>query len=82
MCDGNQAISVRHGTTTPFAASDLATGKFIGELHRRHRSAEFLKFLRTIDQYVSSDLDILPVMDNYGTHKTPAAKPWFARHPL
>ena len=43
---------VRHGTTTLFAALDLATGKVIGELHRRHRSIEFLKFLRTIDQNV------------------------------
>ena len=43
---------VRHGTTTLFAALDLATGKVIGELHRRHRGSEFLKFLRTIDQSV------------------------------
>ena len=72
---------VRHGTTTLFAALDLASGKVIGELHRRHRSGEFLKFLRTIDQNVPVELDIHLVMDNYGTHKTPTVKAWFARHP-
>lgn len=71
---------VRHGTTTLFAALDLATGQVIGELHRRHRSAEFLKFLRTIDQNVPVDLDIHLVMDNYGTHKTSTVKAWFARN--
>jgi len=72
---------VRHGTTTLFAALDLATGQVIGELHRRHRSEEFLKFLRTIDESVPAKLDIHLVMDNYGTHKTPTVKGWFARHP-
>jgi len=72
---------VRHGTTTLFAALDVATGKVIGELHRRHRSGEFLQFLRTIDQSVPRKLDVHLVMDNYGTHKTPTVKGWFARHP-
>jgi transposase len=71
----------RHGTTTLFAALDIATGEVIGETHRRHRSVEFLKFLRTIEANVPVDLDIHLVMDNYGTHKTPAIKAWFARHP-
>lgn len=72
---------LRHGTTTLFAALDVATGKIIGRLHRRHRSQEFLKFLRTIEERVPSDLDIHLVMDNYGTHKTPAVRRWFVRHP-
>lgn len=72
---------VRYGTTTLFAALDLATGQVIGELHRRHRSSEFLKFLRTIEQSVPPGLDIHLVMDNYGTHKSPTVKAWFARHP-
>ena len=71
----------RHGTTTLFAALDIATGEVIGQLHRRHRSSEFLKFLRTIETSVPSDLDIHLVMDNYGTHKTPAIRNWFTRHP-
>jgi len=67
---------VRHGTTTLFAALDLATGQVIGELHRRHRSEEFLKFLRTIDESVPAKLDIHLVMDNYGTHKSPTVRSW------
>jgi len=72
---------VRHGTTTLFAALDLATGHVIGELHRRHRTTEFLKFLRTIEDTVPPELDIHLVMDNYGTHKTLSVRNWFARHP-
>jgi transposase len=72
---------MRHGTTTLFAALDIATGKVIGEFHRRHRAKEFLQFLHTLDQNVPQKLDVHLVMDNYGTHKTPAVKRWFARHP-
>ena len=72
---------IRHGTTTLFAALNLASGVVIGELHRRHRGSEFLKFLRTIEHSVPAELDIHLVMDNYGTHKTPAVRAWFARHP-
>jgi transposase len=71
----------RHGTTSLFAALDLATGRVIGELHRRHRSQEFLAFLRTIEANVPAKLDVHLVLDNYGTHKTPSVKAWFARHP-
>jgi transposase len=71
----------RHGTTTLFAAYDIATCAVIGQTHRRHRSSEFLQFLRTVDASVPQVLDVHLVMDNYGTHKTPAIKNWFARHP-
>jgi len=71
----------RHGTTTLFAALDIATGEVIGQLHRRHRSNEFLQFLRTIESNVPPDLAVHLVMDNYGTHKTPKVRAWFARHP-
>jgi transposase len=71
----------RHGTTTLFAALDIATGRVIGEVHRRHRASEFLQFLRTIEANVPPELDVHLVMDNYGTHKTAAIKGWFARHP-
>src|ERR1700740_178746 len=64
-----------------FAALDIATGEVIGEVHRRHRSSEFVRFLRTIEASVPSHLDVHLVMDNYGTHKTPSIKAWFARHP-
>jgi transposase len=72
---------MRHGTTTLFAALDIATGEVIGEVHRRHRSSEFVRFLRTIEASVPSYLDVRLVMDNYGTHKTPSINAWFARHP-
>jgi len=71
----------RHGTTTLFAALDIATGEVIGQTHRRHRGAEFLQFLRTIEANVPPKLDVHLVMDNYGTHKTPTIKAWFARNP-
>lgn len=71
----------RHGTTTLFAALNVATGEVIGELHRRHRAKEFLQFLRTIEESVPATLDVHLVLDNYGTHKTAAVKRWLTRHP-
>jgi transposase len=71
---------LRHGTTSLFAALDVASGKVIGQLHRRHRAKEFLKFLATIERNVPAQLEVHLVMDNYGTHKTAAVKAWFARH--
>jgi DDE superfamily endonuclease len=62
-------------------ALDIATGSVIGEMHRRHRSSEFLQFLRTIEASVLAVLDIHLVMDNYGTHKTASIKSWLARYP-
>lgn len=72
---------IRHGTTTLFAALDTATGKVIGECHRRHRATDFRKFLDTIDKAVPADLDVHVIMDNYGTHKTVMIRNWFARRP-
>jgi len=70
----------RHGTTSLFAALDVATGKVIGELHRRHRSTEFRKFLDRIDAEVPTDLEVHLILDNYGTHKTPLIHRWLPRH--
>jgi len=72
---------VRHGTTSLFAALDMATGKVIGSLHRRHRAAEFKKFLERIDAEVPDELDVHLVLDNYATHKTPDIMRWLLRHP-
>ena len=72
---------MRHGTTTLFAALDIATGKVIGQCFPRHRSREFLKFLRTLETRVPDDLDVHLVMDNCATHKTPAVQRWLAGHP-
>lgn len=71
----------RHGTTSLFAALDIATGKIIGQCHRRHRSREFQRFLDTIDASVPVDLDIHLILDNYGTHKTARIRRWLVRHP-
>jgi transposase len=72
---------VRHGTTSLFAALDVATGKVIGATHRRHRHQEFLRFLKTIDAATPADLDLHLVLDNYSTHKTPAIHKWLLAHP-
>jgi transposase len=71
----------RYGTTTLFAALDVATGEIIGKLKRRHRSTEFISFLRHIDKVVPEDLEVHLIMDNYGTHKTAQVKRWLMRHP-
>ena len=62
----------RHGSTSLFAAFNIADGTVISELHRRHRATEYLKFLQAIDKAVPAELDVHIVCDNYGTHKTPA----------
>lgn len=72
---------VRHGTSSLYAALDLATGKVIGSLHARHRAQEFLAFLKKIDTAVPPDLDLHVVLDNAATHKTPAVQRWLAAHP-
>jgi transposase len=71
----------RHGTTSLFAALNTADGTVIASTHRRHRAAEFKKFLIKIDKTVPDGLDIHIVADNYSTHKTPAVNTWLAAHP-
>jgi transposase len=71
----------RHGTTSLFAALDIATGKVIGQCFPRHRATEFRKFLDEIEANVPKDLDVHLVMDNYATHKTPLIRAWFAKRP-
>jgi transposase len=72
---------IRHGTTSLFAALDIATGKVIGSCHRRHRHQEFLRFLEKIAAQVPAGQPVHLVMDNYGTHKTPKVRRWFVQHP-
>lgn len=71
----------RHGTTTLFAALDVATGNVIGECLPRHRAVEFVKFLRLIDRSTEKDLDLHLVLDNYATHKAPPVLSFLRRHP-
>jgi transposase len=72
---------VRHGTTSLFAALNTATGAVVSQMYRRHRSVEFRKFLDAIDVSVPKELDVHVVRDNYGTHKTPTIRRWFAKRP-
>ena len=70
---------IRHGTTSLFAALDIATGAVIGKCYKRHRAKEFLDFLKQIDARMPEGPDVHLVMDNYATHKTPKIKAWLAR---
>ncbi|HKO94789.1 MAG TPA: IS630 family transposase [Polyangiaceae bacterium] len=72
---------VRHGTSSLFAALNVATGEVIGRCHRRHRSLEFRSFLDTIEANVPPELDVHLILDNYGTHKTASIRRWLAKRP-
>jgi transposase len=72
---------VRHGTTSLFAALDIATGKVIGKCYPRHRAEEFRRFLDEIEANVPADLDVHLIWDNYATHKTKAIRDWLAKRP-
>src|SRR5437867_1691579 len=72
---------IRHGTTTLFAALSILDGKVIGTCMPHHRHTEFLAFLERIDRETPKRLAIHLILDNYGTHKHPAVKAWFAAHP-
>jgi transposase len=71
----------RHGTTTLFAALDVATGQVIGECLPRHRAKEFIRFLKKIDRLVAKHLELHLIVDNYKTHKTKEVQAWLDRHP-
>lgn len=72
---------VRHGTTSLFAALNIASGEVLGKCYRRHRSAEFRRFLDEIDRNVPKDHEIHLVLDNYTTHKTALIHSWLAKRP-
>ena len=72
---------VRHGTTTLFAALDIATGKVLARCSERHRHQEFLSFLRHVDASVPKHLDVHLVVDNYATHSHAKVKDWLASRP-
>lgn len=71
----------RNGTTTLFAALELARGKLIGECRSRHRHQEWLKFLKRIDAETPAELGVHLILDNYATHKHPKVLRWLGRHP-
>lgn len=71
----------RNGTASLYAAFDTATGQVIGRITKRHRAKEFLAFLVQINRNVEPTLDLHLILDNSGTHKTPAVQQWLAKHP-
>jgi transposase len=71
----------RHGTTSLFAALDVAAGKVIGHCFARHRAQEFRRFLDTIEARVPADLEVHLVLDNAGSHKTKLIRDWLAKRP-
>jgi transposase len=71
----------RNGTTTLFAALELAAGRLIGTCMSRHRHQEWIQFLKLIDQQTPEDLDLHLIVDNYATHKHPSVQRWLKRHP-
>jgi len=80
MPEKQTADYVRHGTTTLFAALEVATGKVTDACYPRHRHEEFLKFLKQVAKtYPRRKLHI--VVDNYATHKHPAVRGWLGRNP-
>jgi transposase len=70
----------RNGTTTLFAALSMLDGKVIGECLPRHRSKEFVSFLKKIDAETPADLQLHLIVDNYSTHKSPVVKRWLGKH--
>lgn len=71
----------RHGTTTLFAALDMAEGKLIGTCMQRHRHQEWIKFMELIDAQTPAELDLHLIVDNYRTHKHAKVQRWLKRHP-
>jgi len=71
----------RHGTTTLFAALDLASGRVLTQCKHRHRHQEFLQFLRHIEASVPEDLEVHLIVDNYCTHKHAKVRRWLAARP-
>lgn len=70
----------RNGTTTLFAAIELAEGKIIAECMPRHRHQEWIRFLKKIDAETPAELDLHLIVDNYATHKHPKVQAWLKRH--
>jgi transposase len=71
----------RHGTSSLFAALDVAVGKVIGRCYRRHRAEEFRDFLDAVDAAVPAGLEVHVVLDNASIHKAPAVKAWLLERP-
>jgi len=72
---------VRNGTTTLFAALNVADGQVISTCQPKHRHQEWLKFLKLLDQETPPERTLHVILDNYATHKHPKVKEWLKKHP-
>ena len=72
---------IRNGTLDLFAALNVATGEVLARCKQKHRSQDFVAFLREIDDSVEPELQVHVVLDNLSTHKAPAVHRWLLRHP-
>ena len=71
----------RHGTTTLFAALNIATGEVLTQCKNKHRHQEYLQFLKHVEENVPKNLGVHVIVDNYSTHKHPKVKRWLAARP-
>jgi transposase len=72
---------VRHGTSSLFAALDVAVGRVIGRCYRRHRAAEFRAFLEAVDAAMPAEAEVHVVLDNASIHKAPTIRDWLLQRP-
>lgn len=83
--EGHTPEYFRHGTVSLFAALDIQNGKVLGQCYSRHRSKEFLDFLKQIEKHVAADVaagkGIHLVLDNYCTHKSATVARWLVKRP-
>jgi len=70
----------RNGTSTLFAALEVASGRVIGECYQKHTHKEFLKFLKQVEKQTEPKKDIHVIVDNYATHKHEKVKNWLKRN--
>ncbi|MET9477937.1 transposase [Streptomyces sp. NPDC002922] len=80
-CQSSSVAPHNHATGRPSAALDTASGKVLGSLHRRHRTAKFKKFLSKLDGEVPDCLDVHLIVDNHGAYKTAPVRRWLLAHP-
>ena len=70
----------RNGTSTLFAALNTLTGEVIGQCHNRHRSQEFLSFIKAVNKQTPADKALHLIVDNDSTHKQEDVKKWLKKN--
>lgn len=70
----------RNGTSTLFAALEVATGNITGECYQKHTHKEFLKFVKKVESQTDKNKDLHIIVDNYATHKHEKVRKWLKRN--